>query len=127
MTPGGGKPGFPSTERSGGFLGVLYEWRTYHAAAGRMERLHRRFADHTCRLFARHGIRQVGYFVPTGAEGPLHYLLAYPDRPARDAAWEAFRADPEWQAAKAESERDGPLVERIDSVFLETTPYSPEP
>lgn len=106
---------------------MLYEWRTYHAVAGRMDRLHRRFADHTCRLFAKHGIRQIGYFIPVGAEGPLHYLLAYPDRAARDAAWEAFRSDPEWQAAKAESERDGPLVERIDSVFLEPTPYSPRP
>lgn len=106
---------------------VLYEWRTYHAVAGRMGDLHRRFADHTCRLFQRHGIRQIGYFVPCGAEGPLHYLLAYPDRRARDAAWEAFRADPDWIAAKGASERGGPLVERIDSVFLEATPYSPQP
>jgi len=92
-----------------------------------MPDLHRRFAEHTLRLFTRHGIRQVGYFVPDGAEGPLHYLLAYPDRAARDAAWAAFSSDPEWRRAKAESERDGPLVERLDSVFLQATPYSPEP
>ena len=107
--------------------GLLYEWRTYHAAAGKSEALHRRFADHACRLFERHGIRQIGYFVPAGAEGPLHYLLAYSDRAARDAAWEAFRSDPDWKAAKAESEKGGPLVERIDSVFLLPTPYSPQP
>lgn len=106
---------------------MLYEWRTYHAAAGKMDALHRRFAEHTCRLFDRHGIRQVGYFVPVAAEGPLHYLLAYPDQVARDTAWTAFRADPQWQAAKADSEREGPLVERIDSVFLQATPYSPQP
>jgi hypothetical protein len=106
---------------------VLYEWRTYHAVPGRMDALHRRFAEHTRRLFARHGIREVGYFVPDGAEGPLRYLLAYSDRAAREAGWTAFRADPEWQRAKAESERAGPLVERIESTLLIPTPYSPEP
>ncbi len=92
-----------------------------------MAALHRRFVEHTRRIFQRHGIRDVGYFTPSGGEGPLHYLLAYEDRATRDAAWEAFRADPEWQRAKAESEREGPLVERIDSLFLEPTPYSPLP
>ncbi len=106
---------------------MLYEWRTYHPAAGKAEALHRRFAEHTRRLFARHGMREIGYFVPEGVAGPVYYMLAYPDRAARDTAWAAFRADPEWQRVKAESELDGPLVERIDSVFLHPTPYSPEP
>jgi hypothetical protein len=106
---------------------VLYEWRTYHPVAGRHEALHRRFAEHTRRLFQKHGIREVGSFVPDGAEGPLHYLLAYPDRAARDAAWEAFQADPEWKRIKEETERDGPLVARIESLFLRPTPYSPLP
>ena len=106
---------------------MLYEWRTYHAAPGKTEDLHRRFAEHTRRLFARHGLRDVAYFLPAGSDGPLQYLLSFPDRAARDAAWDAFRADPEWQRVKAESERDGPLVERIDSALLETTAYSPEP
>ena len=92
-----------------------------------MPELHRRFAEHTRRLFQRHGIREVGYFVPVGTDGPLSYLLAYADRAAREAAWEAFSQDPEWKRVKVESERGGPLVERIDSVFLEPTPYSPLP
>lgn len=104
---------------------MLYEWRTYHAAAGKMDALHRRFAQHTCRLFRRHGIHEVGYFTPVGAEGPLCYLLAFPSAAARAVAWEAFRADPEWQQAKAESEAEGPLVDRIDSQLLTPTPYSP--
>lgn len=106
---------------------MLYEWRTYHAAPGRMARLHRRFAEHTMRLFDRHGIRAVCFFTPVGAEGPLYYLLAYPDQAARERAWRALQADPEWQRVKAETEADGPLVERIDSLFLEPTPYSPLP
>lgn len=106
---------------------MLYEWRIYHPASGKAAALHRRFAEHTRRLFQRHGLREIGYFVPEGVEGPLYYLLAYPDRAARDAAWAAFRADPEWQRVKAESELGGPLVDRIDSVFLQPTPYSPVP
>jgi hypothetical protein len=117
----------PQATAKDGAAPVLYEWRTYHPAPGRMEALHRRFAEHTRRLFARHGIREIGYFTPAGAEGPLHYLLAYPDRAAREASWEAFRADPEWQRIKAESERDGALLTRVDSLLLEPTSYSPQP
>ncbi len=105
----------------------LYELRVYHAPEGKLDALHARFRDHTTRLFAKHGMTNVGYFVPDGdnPERKLVYVLAYPDRAARDASWQAFLADPDWKAAQAASERNGRLVERIVSQFLVPTDFSP--
>jgi len=107
----------------------LYEMRAYYAPEGRLDQLHARFRDHTMKLFARHGMTNIGYFVPEGdnPEHKLVYFLAYPDRAARDASWQAFRADPDWQAVHAASERDGRLVARIVETFLVPTDYSPVP
>ena len=105
-----------------------FEMRTYTAAPGKMEALHTRFRDHTNRLFAKHGISLVGYWTPTDGEtagNTLVYVLAYPSRAAADESWKAFRADPEWVKAKAESEADGTLVTKVVSVFLKPTDYSP--
>lgn len=107
--------------------GRLYEMRVYIAAEGKLDALEARFRDHTCDLFGRHGMTNVAYFVPEGSNPGrrLVYFLSYPDRAAREASWKAFLADPDWKRAYAESERDGPLVERIENRFLTTTDYSP--
>ena len=105
--------------------GQLLELRTYHAAPGKLDALLTRFRDHTCKLFAKHGMTNVGYWVP--AENPdnlLIYLLAYPDRETRDASWKAFAADPDWKKAQAESEVDGKLVAKVDQVFMKPTDFS---
>jgi hypothetical protein len=71
-------------------------------------------------------MENVGYWVPVeNAENKLIYLLAYPSRAARDQAWKAFQADADWQKARRESEAKGPLVRRVESVFLTATDYSP--
>ncbi len=104
----------------------LFELRTYYTNPGKLEALHSRFRDHTVRLFEKHGMTNVAYWVPTSNEEQiLVYLLAYPDLEAREASWKAFQADPEWKAAYAESTREGKLIRRVDSVFLEPTDYSP--
>lgn len=106
----------------------LFELRTYVANPGKIEALHARFRDHACRLFVKHGMELVGFWTPTegaDADRTLTYLLAYPSREARDAAWKAFRADPEWVKAKAESEKDGVLVAKATETFLAPTDYSP--
>ena len=109
----------------------VFEMRTYHAAEGRAKQMHARFRQHTSALFRKHGMTIVGYWVQldekTGVtnENLLVYVLAYPDMQARHAAWEAFRNDPEWQRVKAESEKNGPIVAKVDSVFLKATDYSP--
>ena len=105
---------------------MLYELRVYHAAPGKLAALDRRFADHALRLFERHGIRSIGYW--TSAEEPdetLTYIVAFADLDERRRLWDAFGADPEWIAAKAESERDGTLVERSEISLLTPTAYSP--
>jgi hypothetical protein len=108
---------------------ALYEMRVYFAPEGKLDALHARFREHTMQLFAKHGMTNVGYFVPVGEnpERKLVYFLSYPDRAARDASWKAFLADPEWQAAYKASEEDGPLVARIVETFLTPTDYSPTP
>ncbi len=101
--------------------------RTYTAHDGKFEALHKRFREHTVKLFEKHGMTNIGYWIPS--EGPekentLVYLLAYPSREAREASWKAFLADPEWQAVYKESHKDGPLVAKVDFKFLAPTDYS---
>ena len=107
----------------------LFEMRTYYAAPGKFEALHARFRDHTNRLFRKHGMTLVGYWVPRdrekGAENTLVYILAHADRAASEKSWKAFVDDPEWKAAHKASEVDGKLVDKIESVYLNATDYSP--
>jgi len=106
-----------------------FEIRTYYAAPGKLEDLHARFRDHTLKLFKKHGMQIVGFWGPTdkekGSENTLVYILAFPSREAREKAFKDFGADPEWQKARSESEKNGKLVEKVDSVFLMATDYSP--
>ncbi|MGD9720764.1 MAG: NIPSNAP family protein [Pirellulales bacterium] len=106
----------------------LFEMRTYIANDGKMEDLHKRFREHTNKLFEKHGMTLVGYWTPV--EGPdaantLVYILAYPDRESREQSWKAFMADPDWQAAYKASHANGPLVKKVNSQFLNPTDYSP--
>src|SRR5947207_10640373 len=93
-----------------------FELRTYYAAPGKLQALHARFRDHTNKLFIKHGMELVGYWVPTdkeqGADNKLIYILAHKSRDAAKKSWKEFQDDPEWKKAKAESEADGKLVEK---------------
>jgi hypothetical protein len=103
-----------------------YEMRVYYAAPGKLEALHARFRDHTCKLFEKHGMVNVGYWTPVeNTDNKLVYLLAYPSREARERSWKAFMADPDWRAAFKASEVDGRLVAKSDSIILQATDFSP--
>jgi NIPSNAP len=105
----------------------VFELRTYYAQPGKMKALHARFRDHTVKLFEKHGMTVIGFWSPMEkekAEEVLVYLLAFPSKEAADKAWKAFRDDPDWLKAKAESEKDGPLVKKVESVYLNPTDYS---
>lgn len=106
----------------------VFEMRIYTAADGKLDALHARFRDHTNKLFTKHGIEMIAYWVPTDEpknKNTLVYVLAYPSREAAKKAWADFQADPEWQKAKAESEKDGKLVTKVESTFMSPTDYSP--
>lgn len=106
----------------------FFEMRTYYAPEGKLDALHARFRNHTNRLFVKHGMELIGYWTPAdgpGAANTLIYILAYPSREAREQSWKAFFADEQWRTARAESEKDGPLVSKVESVFLNPTDYSP--
>ncbi len=106
---------------------TVYEMRTYTAHEGKLDNLLARFREHTCKLFEKHGMTNVGYFVPTADNNnQLVYFLSYPSRDARDVSWAAFLNDADWKAVYQKSRSDGPLVKAVDSKFMVTTDYSPE-
>ena len=105
----------------------VFEIRTYTTPEGKLPALNAQFRDHTVHLFQRHGMISVGYWTPQDAplaRNTLIYILAHPDRDAAKRNWDAFRKDPDWQKALADSERDGKLIAKIDSVYLDPTDYS---
>ena len=103
----------------------LFEMRVYYAKPGKLDALNARFRDHTLKLFAKHGMTSLGYFVPVdNKENKLVYFLAFPDRAAHDASWKAFGADSDWKAAAKASEKDGKLIDHIENTFLTATEYS---
>lgn len=105
---------------------ACYELRVYYAADGKLDALHSRFRDHTCKLFEKHGITNIGYWTPIeNPDRKLYYIISCPDRAARDASFKAFGEDPEWQAVVAESEKHGKLVTKVESTFLHLNDYSP--
>ena len=106
----------------------VFELRTYTTLPGRLDALHTRFRDHTTRLFEKHGMTNVGYFSPQDeplAANTLIYVLAHDNRDAAAASWQAFIDDPEWKMVSEESQRDGRIIEKLESVFMDPTDYSP--
>jgi len=108
--------------------GKVFEIRTYHTFPGRLEALHKRFREHTMKMFEKHGMTNVGYWVPQDSpakETTLIYVISHASREAAKANWAAFVADPEWKKISEASQVDGKIVERIESVFMDATDYSP--
>jgi len=108
---------------------AIYELRIYYPAAGKLDALNARFREHTLKIFAKHGMTSVAYWneaaTAASPNGRVVYVLAYPSRAARDADWQAFGADPEWKAVSAASEANGKLVDKVESIFMTMTDYSP--
>ncbi len=111
--------------------GPVYQLRIYVTADGKLDVMNERFRDHTTRLFEKHGIENVGYWVATDepqSTNTLIYLLKHKSRAAADVSWAAFGKDTEWQAiAKATKDNHGDILkEKIDATYMVTTDYSPE-
>ncbi len=107
--------------------GPVYELRTYTTFEGKLPALLARFREHTTRIFEKHGMENVGYWVPADppkSRNTLHYILRHKSREAAATSWAAFRDDPDWIKAKNDSEASGKIVERVESVFLTPTDFS---
>lgn len=123
-----GKNDSPAAEPAKKAENRVFELRTYTANPGKLDDLHKRFREHTCELFKKHGMDLIGFWTPidekNGKSNTLVYMLAFPDRESARKAWKAFGDDPEWKKAYAESHKNGVLVSKVQSVFLEPTDYS---
>jgi hypothetical protein len=106
----------------------VFEIRTYYTFPGRLEALHKRFREHTRRMFEKHGMTNVAYWTPQdspGKENTLIYVVSHASREQAKANWAGFIADPEWKKIAEDSQKDGKIVEKIESVFVDATDYSP--
>lgn len=105
----------------------LFELRTYYCQPGKLPDLLTRFRDHTLKLFEKQGMQNIAYWTtiePDGKQAKLVYILAHPNQEAATKAWDGFRADPVWVKAKTESEKNGPIVEKVESVMMNPLPFS---
>jgi hypothetical protein len=105
----------------------VYELRTYTTLPGRLPALNKRFADHTMKLFAKHGMRNEMYWTPMDEDNKLIYVVSHDSREAADKSWKAFQSDPDWIAARDASEKDGKIVAKVERVYMKLTDYSPQP
>ena len=117
-----------ATSFAAGATSQVYELRTYTAAPGRGADVVARFREHTTRIFEKHGMVNVGYWVAADAKDgggeKLIYLLAHKNRDAAKASWKAFSADAEWKEVAKRTTANGQIVAKVESVFLETTDFS---
>jgi len=109
----------------------VYELRTYTTLPDRLPTLHKRFAEHTMKLFENHSIKNEAYWVPTDdsrKDNTLIYLVSHESREAADRNWKAFSTDPEWIKVRDASRSDGDiLAKRPERVFMKLTDYSTSP
>jgi hypothetical protein len=105
----------------------VFELRTYISKEGKLDNVVARFRDHTTKLFEKHGMQNIGYWVAADApasQNTLIYIIAHKSREAAKASWDAFRLDPEWVKARTESEANGAIVDKVTSVFMSATDFS---
>jgi hypothetical protein len=104
-----------------------YEMRIYYCHPGRLDALISRFTNHTTKIFERHGMTNVGYWIPNNnTENALYYILSYPSQVERDSSWKRFGRDPEWKEVARKSEESGKIVAKVTSVFMQATDLSPK-
>ena len=105
----------------------VYELRTYTCYEGKLEALKARFRDHTIEIFKRHGMVSIGYWVPQDPEKSkttLIYILAHPSLEEAKKHWAEFNADPEWKKVAADSQINGKIVLKAESVFMDPADFS---
>lgn len=117
-------PGFAAADTAA----PVYELRVYYTHPGKMPDLLKRFREHTCALFEKHGMVNIAYWLPVEEkdQDKLYYILRHASRDAAKASWKGFIDDPEWHKVRDASEAAGKIVSKVDSTYLATTDYSPD-
>ena len=107
----------------------VYELRTYTVLPARLPALHKRFAEHTMKLFEKQGMRNEMYWTPTDdlrKDNTLIYVLSHESQEAADRSWKAFQADPDWIKVRDASEADGKILAKPpERVYMKLTDFSP--
>ena len=106
----------------------VFEIRTYYTFPGRLDALHKRFREHTMKMFEKHGMSNVAYWTPQdnpAKDNTLIYVISHASEDTAKKSWDAFRADPDWHKARDASEADGKIVAKVESVFMTKADYSP--
>jgi hypothetical protein len=105
---------------------MIHELRIYHVAPAKMPALLERFEKSTLDIWKKHGIRQAGFWTTMIGESSqqLTYMLAWESLAEREEKWSAFASDPQWLAVRADTERDGPLVDSFSNQILKPTAFS---
>lgn len=105
---------------------MIHELRIYHCVPGRLPALLKRFDTITLNIWERHGIRQAGFWTAEIAPSnqDLYYMLEWESLAEREEKWNAFQADPEWIAKRAETEKDGAIVAAVENMILKPTAFS---
>ena len=117
--------GYAQQRQAPGF----FELRVYTAQPGKRDALAERFASRTAAIFARHGITNVGYWIPVqsdpelgiSAENTFIYIRGYPSKEERDKRLKAAHDDPEFAEVVTKQERNPEIklivkVHNIDMV-----------
>ena len=105
---------------------MIHELRIYECVPGKLPALNNRFETITLKLWEKHDIRQAGFWTTLIGQNNqvLYYLLEWENLAERERKWNAFMADPEWLKARAETEKDGPIVAKVTNEILSPTSYS---
>jgi len=108
--------------------GRVFELRTYTCNEGKLPDLLARFRNHTMQIFEKHGMTNIAYWVPQDSpdhDVTLIYVVAHASREAAKKNWADFSSDPEWQKVQKDSEANGKIVNKVVSVFMDPTDFSP--
>jgi hypothetical protein len=104
----------------------IYELRIYYCHPGRLAALEQRFSNYTTKLFEKHGMTNIGYWLPVNnPDSALYYVLAFPNKEAQEASWKSFVASPEWKTISTESQKDGQIIAKIVSINMNAASFSP--
>jgi hypothetical protein len=118
----------PKIKPSGGAVDQVFELRTYTQLPGRNPAILSRFRDHTMKIFKSHDIKNIAYFTTIekdpAVQSKLVYLVAHPSEEAAKTNWGAFVNDPKWKQVSSDSEKDGKIIEKIESIFMTPTSFS---